>query len=89
MRDCRLYEKEEELLLDGGGGKKGKKQKKIVYRYDWLVDEARKGDDDGVQTLQDRIIEFVIYKKNMGLGAINISVMLITRRIACNFSNRR
>lgn len=45
-----------------------KKKKKIVYRYDWLVDEARKGHDD-VQTLQDRIIHLVIYKKKMGLGA--------------------
>jgi hypothetical protein len=85
MRYCRLYEEAEEPLLDGrGGGKKGKKRqqkKKIVYRYDWLLDEARKGDNgngdssssSSIQTLQDKIIQFVIYKKKMGLGANGIA----------------
>lgn len=89
MRYWRLYkEEEEEPPLsddDGQGGKKGKKQKQrrggkkeLVYRYDWLLDEARKGgdddsdDDDGIQTLQDKIIQFVIYKKNEGIGANGI-----------------
>jgi hypothetical protein len=34
MRYWLLYEEE---LLDGG------KTKKIVYRYDWLIDEGRRG----------------------------------------------
>ena len=78
MRHWHLYEEEEEeQLLDGGAGKKEKKKnKKIVYRYDWLLvnNNAQKGDnDDHVQTLlQDRIIQFVIYKKKMGLGASGI-----------------
>jgi hypothetical protein len=74
MRHCRLYEEQEEdIILDEEGGEKNRKKlKKLVYRYDWLLDEARIGDDDDVQTLQDKIIHFVIYKKKMCLGANGI-----------------
>jgi hypothetical protein len=54
-----LYEEE---LLDGG------KTKKIVYRYGWLIDnndeggrgERRRGEYD-IQTLQDRIIQVLLF----------------------------
>jgi hypothetical protein len=57
-------------LLDGrgGGGKNRKKQKKIVYRHDWLVDEAQKGYDDDIQTLQDIASRpRAIYEKTLSL----------------------
>jgi hypothetical protein len=52
----------------GGGGslkKKGQPRKypKLVYRYDWLLCNK------DIQTIQDRIIEFVISKKEEGRGA--------------------
>ena len=45
-----------------------------VYRYDWLLPSNKdRGDDDGViidiETIQDRIIQFVSDKKREGLGA--------------------
>jgi hypothetical protein len=69
MRYWHLYEEEEkesqeqDLLNDN---KKKKNDNNIVYRYDWLINED-------IQTLQDKIIQFVIYKKKEeGLGAKGI-----------------
>ena len=54
---------------DGGGGGRLKKKRQprkylnLVYRYDWLLCNK------DIQTIQDRIIEFVIQKKKEGRGA--------------------
>lgn len=39
----------------------------FIYRYDWLLSLSK-----DVETLQDRIIQFVIYKAKQGLGAKGI-----------------
>lgn len=81
MRYCHLYEEglkeeggeghhqEQDLLINLdhdvlGNNKKRKKKKNdnnnIVYRYDWLV-------NDDVETIQNKIIDFVIDRKKEGL----------------------
>jgi hypothetical protein len=46
---------------------KNKKDSNLIYRYDWLI-----GDGD-VQTIENMIIDFVVYKKEKeGLGAAAI-----------------
>jgi hypothetical protein len=42
----------------------------VVYRYDWLFGDE--GDNNNIQTLQDRIIQFVIQKKKEGLSSVGI-----------------
>ena len=71
MRYWHLYEEEEKEsqeqdLLNHNGNNKKKNNSNIVYRYNWLINED-------TQTLQDRIIQFVIHKKKEeGLGAKGI-----------------
>ncbi len=57
MKFWHLYEEDKK--------EEGHDNNDIFYRYDWLID----GD---IQTLQDRIIQFVIQKKKDGLGANGI-----------------
>jgi hypothetical protein len=79
MRFYRLYE-EKDLLNDNDNDNndniKKKKHKNrnnnnnLVYRYDWLIG----GDDDknDVKTIQNKIIDFAMDKKEGGLGAKGI-----------------
>lgn len=79
MRFYHLYEGEsqkqeqQDLLNDNNNDNKNKSKKNnnnnnsLVYRYDWLV-----GDDD-IQTIENRIIDFVTYKRDEeGIGANGI-----------------
>ncbi len=81
MRFSLLYEEgkegQEQGLLnvdyDALGNHKKRKKKKnnnnnnndIVYRYDWLI-------NDNVETIQNKIIDFVRHKKKEGMSAKGI-----------------
>jgi hypothetical protein len=64
MKYWQLYEVGDDNDKNKNKNKNNNKNSKFVYRYDWLLQLS-----SDVPTLQDKIIQFIMYKTRQGLGA--------------------
>ena len=65
MRYWNLYEKSN----TDSDNKQEDSSNNLIYRYDWLLPSTGGGSILDIETIQDRIVQFVIHKNKQGLSA--------------------